>query len=62
MELVPLVGPLIMRFAGTAVRAGEAAVRIAEAAARVGLSGAAGAGDVAAVPGAAATTSRSWAG
>lgn len=38
MELIPLVGPLIMRFAGTAVRAGEAAVRIAEAAARVGLS------------------------
>lgn len=38
MELIPLVGPLIMRFAGTAVRTAEAAVRIAEAAARVGLS------------------------
>ena len=38
MELIPLVGPLIMRVAGTAARAGEAAVRIAEAAARVGLS------------------------
>jgi hypothetical protein len=38
MELIPLVGPLIMRFAGTAVRTAEAAVRISEAAARVGLS------------------------
>ncbi|MEU5342927.1 hypothetical protein AB0H18_19150 [Streptomyces sp. NPDC020766] len=38
MELIPLVGPLVMRTVGAAVRAGEAAVRISAAAARVGLS------------------------